>query len=321
MPNDDRFLSGASLVDSYGTGFTSTSVYRLPSGGGFRWVRSAGPERSEPMRPPPAAARRRMRELPAEGMDFSLPESRGHRLVYAANGPESLANILMTQSRDHSYPRARDLLMGLGRNLGELHSISARDVQDQGHPGISRLSGWLGDGSGAGESGRLFTAARKRLGSERWNLIRGWCEEFGMPAHDAVLLHGRPGTGLVVPGTNGSRAALLTGEDMATGRPSLDIGWVLGELAELRGVVRDQSGEAAAAEWSTLGRAFADGYGRGLSAETGRAATLCVLNHVRDYCAYVEWSEWWVPTVLNVIAEECDRGGAGMIEWGAAHDG
>ncbi|WP_405938966.1 hypothetical protein OG338_22060 [Streptomyces sp. NBC_00726] len=321
MPNDDRLFPGASPVDSYGTGFTSTAVYRLPAGGGFRWVRSAGPQRSEPVRPPPAVVLGRIRALPAEGMDFALPEARGHRLVHAANGPESLANILMTQSREYSYPRACDLLGRLGKNLGELHSISGRDMQGKGHLGISRLSGWLGDGSGAGESGRLFTAARKRLGSARWDLLRDWCDACAEPSPDDVLLHGKPGTGLVVPGLNGSRAALLTGEDMAVGRPSLDVGWVLGELAELRGVIRDQAGDAAAAEWSTLGSAFAGGYGRAPTAETGRVATLCVLNHVRDYCAHVEWSEWWVPTVLNFVADECDRGGSGTLAWGEAGGG
>lgn len=313
----DEIFPARDLIDSYGTGFTSTRVYRVPGDAAYRWVRSAGPDRAEPVRAPSAAVVRRIRLLPAAGLDLSLPELVGRRLVYPAPGPEALANLLMTRPQQEAYPPARALLRDLGRTLRVLHSIPAPAGADTGHPGTARLSAWLADGFGGRDCERLFTVARKRLGCERWTLLRKWCDELRTTATDSVLLHGKPGTGLVIPSErDDGSGTLLIGEDMAAGPALLDAGSVLGELTELRGVLHSKAGPEEARNWSTLGQSFIEGYGRDrLPPATGRAATLCVLTHLRDYCAYVGWNEWWVPVVLDVVAEECDREGSGTLTW------
>ncbi|WP_306965660.1 hypothetical protein [Streptomyces afghaniensis] len=134
----------------------------------------------------------------------------------------------------------------------------------------------------------------------------------------STLLHGKPGTGVVVPDREGDSGALLIGEDMATGPPALDTGWVLGELAEVRGVVRAAAGSAEADRWSELARSFAMGYGRAAPAEAGAVATLFMLTHLRDSSEFVgDWDEWRVSVVLDLIAEGCETDGASNFAWGA----
>jgi hypothetical protein len=108
---------------------------------------------------------------------------------------------------------------------------------------------------------------------------------------------------------------LLIGEDMAAGQAALDIGWVLGELAELRGVIRARDSDEAARRWASLGQSFLDGYAGRIPEQAGAAATLAILTHLRDYCEFVGWNEWWIPLVLDIVAEESDRSGSGNLAW------
>lgn len=234
-----------------------------------------------------------------------------------------MANILMTRSADAAYPVAEKLLTELARSLAQLHSVPAKGLVSARHPGILRLSQWLADGdkwaradAEEHDSGpRLFRLARQRLGRARLARLEEWCLLFLMDATGPVLLHGKPGTGQIIPPVRKGAPVLLLGEDMAAGPPCLDIGWVFGELAELRGVIRTRFGPGEAARWSALGRAFAKGCERPLPEQAGRVATLGILTHVRDFCAYVKWDEDWVSTVLNVVADEVDRNGEGNLLW------
>ncbi|MFC7866283.1 hypothetical protein ACFU5B_20965 [Streptomyces murinus] len=311
------------LVDAYGTLLTRTAVFRRP-GAGYRWVRAAGPARTDGPRAPSADVLARIRALPGPELRFVLPEQHGRELHFLADGAESLANVLMTRPPKTAYPMACGLLRALAHSLDRLHSLPATGLVRDRHSGILRLSQWLSRGTGRswadnqddGEADPLFPAARKRLGTARLERLEEWCLLFLADCADPVLLHGKPGTGLVVPPTGDGTAVLLLGEDMASGPPCLDIGWALGELAELRGVIHARYGADEAARWSTLGRAFVEGFGRSLPAEVGMVATLGILTHARDFCAYVRWDEDWVSVLLDVVAVEVDRSGQGNLLWG-----
>ena len=308
------------LVDEYGTGDTRTAVLRLPDGSGHRWIRSAGPERAKPLRAPSPATAHALRNISDPPLYLALPELRKNQLVYSVDGRESLADILMSQDRDIAYPRAAQLLERLGLTLRSLHTIPGTAAPEGKHPGILRLAAWLTAGTdGRKDSARLFSKARNHLGTQRWDRLVEWCEMFVAPgAAPSVLLHGRPGTGVVVPDREGASGALLTGEDMATGPPVLDTGWVLGELAEVHGVVRAAAGSAEADRWSPLARSFTRGYGRALPAGAGAVATLFMLTHLRDFCEFLgEWDEWRVTVALDLIAEGCETDGAGTLAWAA----
>jgi hypothetical protein len=323
LAEEEQLAEEEELVDAYGTLLTRTAVFRRPSGAGYRWVRSGGPARTCGPRAPSEEVLSRLRALPEPELRFALPKRRGQELHFLAHGPESLANVLMTRPATTAYPLARKLLRELAVSLVRLHSIPARGLMRDRHPGILRLSQWLSrcsgrswaDGPEHDRADRLLPVARQRLGRARLERLEEWCLLFLADSADSVLLHGKPGTGLMVPPARNGPPVLLLGEDMAAGPPCLDIGWVLGELAELRGVIRARHGTAEAARWSTLGRAFAEGCGRPLPAEAGRVATLGMLTHARDFCAYVRWDEDWVSVVLDVVAEETDRNGEGNLMW------
>ncbi|CAL9278637.1 hypothetical protein [Streptomyces sp. SudanB91_2054] len=311
------------LVDAYGTRLTRTQVFRRPDGAGYRWVRSGGPDRLTAPSAPSDAVRARIRALPRSPLPFALPQRHGRELHFFADGTESLANILMTRPPEVAYPLAERLLTELARSLARLHSVPAHGLSGDRHPGVLRLSQWLASGTGrswAGgcgddEADRLFPVARRLLGKARLERLEEWCLRFLAESPEAVLLHGKPGTGLIVPPTRAGMPVLLLGEDMAAGPPCLDVGWVLGELAELRQVIRVRHGTDEAARWSALGRAFVAGCAWPLPEEAGMAATLGILTHVRDFCAYVRWDEDWVSVVLEAVAEETDRNGQGNLRW------
>ncbi|MEU8652760.1 hypothetical protein [Streptomyces sp. NPDC048737] len=308
------------LVAEYGTSFTRTAVHRCPDDEwGWRWVRSAGPSRAAPMRVPPEPAAEAIARLPEGALRFSLPRQVGDTLVHKAGGPLALAKLLMSRHPGEAYPLARSMLRELGAALRRLHAAPAGEAAAASHPGLRRLSRWL-----AGEppadteqptAGQLLQAVVERLGPERRTTLQAWCSTVLEDQAGRVLLHGNPGSGLVVPDPDGRAGVLLVGEDLAAGPAYVDTGWVLGELAELRGVIRSKGGAAPAAQWSTLGRSFVEGHGGDLPGEAGIVATLGVLAHIRDYCAFVGWDEWWISVALDIVAEEVDKRGSGMLEW------
>ncbi|MGV9248674.1 hypothetical protein [Streptomyces sp. NPDC003710] len=308
------------LVAEYGTRFTRTSIYRRHNDEpGWRWVRSGGPSRAAPMRVPSDPAADAIARLPEGALRFSLPRQVGDTLVHQAGGPLALAKLLMSRHPREAYSLAQPMLRELGAALRRLHAVPEGEAPARLHPGLRRLSRWL-----AGEppadteeptAQKLFQAAAERLGPERRATLQTWCATALQSRAGRVLLHGNPGSGLVVPDPDGRAGTLLTGEDLAAGPAYVDTGWVLGELAELRGIIRSKGGAAPAAQWSTLGRSFIEGYGGELPHEAGIVATLGVLAHIRDYCAFVGWDEWWISVALDMVAEETDKQGAGMLEW------
>lgn len=307
------------LVAAYGTRFTRTAVHRRPDEeGGWRWIRSGGPSRAAPLRAPSPPVAEAVLRLPEGALRYSLPRQAGDTLVHRAGGPLALAKLLMGRHPREAYPVARFMFRELGVVLRRLHTLPAGEGALP-HPGLERLSRWL-----AGEpplnaeestAGQLRRAAVERLGPERLARLQSWCAMALESRAGRVLLHGNPGSGLVVPEPGGRSGVLLIGEDLAAGPAYLDTGWVLGELAELRGIIRDKGGPEAAAQWSTLGRAFVEGYGGELPGEAGIVAVLGVLAHIRDYCAFVGWDEWWISVVLDLVTEEIDNQGSGMLDW------
>ncbi|MEV6583659.1 hypothetical protein AB0M92_36575 [Streptomyces sp. NPDC051582] len=317
------------LVDELGTRFTRTSVYRRKAGqsdaddGAYLWVRSAGPARSVQMQVPNRPVECLLRGLPVTALRLSLPRQDGHALVYPAPGPWSLGKLLMQQHPSQSYPRARELLRELGALLRHLHAAPPADVallaadRRPDRSGVHRLAHWLagGDTTASEPLRRLAALTRDQLGQGRWGKLRDWCDAALDDRAGRVLLHGNPGTGVLVPGLGDLPCVLLIGEDVQVGPAALDTGRVLGELTELRGIITRKGGQEAAAQWSRLGRAFLDGYTDDLSPLAGMVATLTVLAHVRDYCEFAGWDDWWFSVALELVAELLDGNGKDAIDW------
>ncbi|UNO41780.1 hypothetical protein [Streptomyces sp. MST-110588] len=260
---------------------------------------------------PSATTLRHLRALPAVGLRLSLPQQEGHRLIYPVGGPDSLATLLMTSPPEDAYAQGRVLLRDLARTLGALHTVPAEGLTRRKYPGLLRLEPWFSRDFRKEGTVRLYTVVRRRLGDTRLRHLRERCRWFLTDTPAPVLLHGRPGTGVVVPDLTNGSGSLLAGEDMAAGRPCLDIGWVLGELAELRGMVRRRIGAEAAAQWSLITRAFADACDRPALEDAREVAVLGMLAHMRDACDYVGWGDEWATLTVDILAEEAERAAQG----------
>ncbi|WP_329033156.1 hypothetical protein OIE71_11150 [Streptomyces sp. NBC_01725] len=128
-----------------------------------------------------------------------------------------------------------------GRTQRQPHDVPWEFGEPRPHHGAGRLRAWLpGSADASAENAphgaRLRALARDRLGSRLWTRPAGRSEAAQLPPGrgGAVLLHGAPSTGWLVPSPAGDHTLLLTGEEVTGGDPALDLGRVLGELHGLR---------------------------------------------------------------------------------------
>jgi hypothetical protein len=158
---------------------------------------------------------------------------------------------------------------------------------------------------------RLHELCRSRLGLRRLTVMREWCgaltEGGGSERH--TVLHGEPTLGLVVPASDGSKSVLLTGETLSHGPPEFDVGWLLGELAEMADIARRHlPADARVPPFPSMAAALLEEradqdavLGRAL---LGRVATLRRLAHAVDFAAYVGWNagvEAYVETLTDLV--------------------
>lgn len=152
-------------------------------------------------------------------------------------------------------------------------------------PPITRLSRWLR--SADDPAHHRLTAV---LGSSRVQEVSAWCDAVADPAPTPrTLLHGEPSVGVIVPTPASPGALLLTGETLTHGPAAFDIGWLLGELAEMARL----SDAAHTPLFADLAAALLAGYGpldfdpALLSLTAGLRSVV----HVSDYATYVGWND------------------------------
>ncbi|MEU6550264.1 hypothetical protein ABZ915_08235 [Streptomyces sp. NPDC046915] len=268
-------------VVEYGTDLLRTTVRPLTSGG-HEWTRTCGRLAPTGFRPVGGLGDR----LTAAGRDGAVRPAVGQGDAtsrrYTVAGGESVANRLLSAG---PRPQLREPLRGLGRTLNRLHADGPPpSAQRLGPPrGLIRLDTWLAGRAPAARAAYVGSQLRGRLGPERWSKATDWCRQVTEDT-DVTLVHGAPGLGSLVVGDAVDPAALLTGEDLAVAPWYFDLGWVLGELVELKWQLGgDQQ------EWQLLLEVFFEGYGRDLGAQWNRVAALRILLHVHDIAAYVGW--------------------------------
>ncbi|MET9678860.1 hypothetical protein [Streptomyces coeruleorubidus] len=270
----------ASAVAEYGTDLLRTSVRAVP--GGHEWTRAPGPSAPEPFRPVTGPAGRAA-VVGGDGAAFlTVGRPVGEGRLYTVEGGESVANRLLSAGPS---PRLREPLRGLGLALRRLHDGGPPPVAERLGPprGLVRLDTWLDGRAPVPPAAYVGAQLRTRLGPRRWSRAVDWSRGITEDT-DVTLVHGAPGLGSLVAGSGVGPDALLTGEDLAVAPWYFDLGWVLGELIELRWQLGgDQE------DWQLLLEALFDGYGRDLGDEWSRAAALRILLHVHDIAAYVGW--------------------------------
>lgn len=181
--------------------------------------------------------------------------------------------------------------------------------------GPRRLANWLGSGSGPRAAVRLRAALVEAIGARRMALVTDWCGEFGGVRTDgAVLLHGAPGTGVIIPAENTDRTCLLIGDEPASGCPESDVGWLVGELVEFRdGIRRLPAGTLQALDYDSLIATILCGYPCEIDpAAVGRCAALRVLTHTHDFAAYVGWHPV-LSQYLRMVSDIVDDAETGRL--------
>lgn len=295
------YADGLDLVAEYGTGLAATRIHRAPDGG-FLWWQGPGPQVRGPLTAPAAHL---VPALPAESgaAVLAVPERAGDGLLHRVAGSASAAAWL----RDFR-PQARALvahsLAAAGRSLRALHAVPVPDEVPLGvPPGLARLRAWA-DGSGD-----LKRRALAVWGPERMERLLGWAAQAagttGGGPRTRSLVHGWASVGALVPPLGrGGRVALLTGEDLAAGRPELDLGWLLGELVEL-------AWAAPPHDSADLQRVLLEAYGPGPDPVlVGRSAVLRVVTHMQDFATYRGWDDellGYIAFTAELIDEEGRR--------------
>lgn len=265
----------APLTREFGTRLLQTEVHgRGPS---TKWHRRPGPEAPAPFTSDGAIDR----ELAASLGDqvrllVGTPAHSGRS--YDLPGNQSVASLMLEASFTDRLP---PVLYHLGKLLAEVHTTSWEHALPDDPPrGARRLRDWL---RGTPCTLRAQTAAclvREHLGDEWWLTLQDWAAE---PSNDPVLLHGAPGLGSLVLAEDDDHAVLLIGEDVSSGPATYDVGWVLGELAELAWQLRwPESIKRSALD------SFLAGYGTIDLESATRWMILRVLLHMHDYSAYTD---------------------------------
>ncbi|RST21050.1 hypothetical protein EF908_24120 [Streptomyces sp. WAC04770] len=304
-------------VDAFGTGYLVTRVLRHTEGG-WLWIRRPGERRPVPFTPVPPAFRAAVTALPEPEVRLSLGAPAGTDRLYSAPGPAAVGHRMLGAGPDTDWSAVEQLLAGTGRLLRALHSCgpAADALPAAPPPGAARLAGWLVERPADGPAGALYTAARQRLGALRLACVLDWSEDAGEPGPTPVALHGGTSVGSLVPGEGpyADTGALLAGEELARGPASYDVGWLLGELAELRRHHLDRGDREAAAHCTGAGLAFLRGYDdRALDRKAlGRTATLRILTHAHDFAAYVGWASQLLG-LLDLVADLVDTDGLAAL--------
>ncbi|MET9554730.1 hypothetical protein [Streptomyces sp. NPDC006645] len=358
--------AGSVTVREYGTRYLRISV-RYHGDARFSWLRVPGPAHDRPQAPPSPAAGVALRRVDAAvaeanaatgtgtstGTGTDAGAGRGARLalgeraaaseagerggvVYRVPGAVSVARLLPSGD-DTAYRLSVRALADLGRTLRQLHDVPWTFQEPAPpHHGVGRLLAWISGAAPDGDGARLRALAHDRLGARLWTRLTDWAVAAQEPPGrgGAVLLHGAPSTGWLVPSPAGDHSVLLTGEEVTGGDPALDLGWVLGELHELRSAATrglGAAGQAPPVDYPAAARALLAGYLRkedatntaanasGDAAEalppgTARAATLRLAIHMRDFASFVGWHED-LRRYADLLAETLDTDGAPTLQW------
>ncbi|MGK4582152.1 hypothetical protein [Kitasatospora sp. HPMI-4] len=267
----------------FGTGLLRTTVTGT-DGEEFHWRRTLGDLAPEPFVPAAHPLLQGLAALtPSGDARLVLSADGGDSRTYRVRGTESAAGVLL---RGGPLAALEEPLRGMGRLLAAVHACPVPDgpATLPRSRALTRLGDWLAGRAQSPRAALLESHLRAGLGEDRLARVREWYDRLAEDT-DLVLVHGAPGLGSLVVGATAATADLLTGEDVSVAPWYSDLGWVVGELVELKWYV---GGDQDA--WGRLLSALFDGYGRDLGPEWSRSAALRVLLHLHDFTAYVGWS-------------------------------
>ncbi|WP_066371458.1 phosphotransferase [Herbidospora mongoliensis] len=282
----------STVVTSFATGFLRTTIVQ-DDDGTYRWIRRPGTDRGGEIPVPHPRLRAAITSVPAGRVALTLPEpAQNDGVTYRTGRYTTVAFLFlgMAGATPGLEQTAGDTLAEAGATLARLHSAPLPEADLPAPPdGVRRLLAWLDAGRGPRGAARLHRRAVEVLGRARLEKAREWCAIGG---DRRVLLHGAPGSGILLPIGAGHDGALLIGEDLSAGPPEFDLGWLTGELVEFSHVGRIPGSPFPHVDHDALIHRLLDAYPAPLDrAATGRVAALRFLTHTHDFAAYVGWHE------------------------------
>lgn len=266
----------ATAVRETRTGYLETAVTRTPTGEHVLH-RRAGTDR--PARPEPEDP---MMGAVAAVVGPGCVASPGHRADggwrHRVPGPAPLALLLSAGVRPEALLA---VAQALGEALAHVHTRAPRTGLPE-PSGLARLRGWAaadadpaGPGTLAADLGGTVTQVLADL-------------DAAAAALPAVTLLGAPGSQTVYPDPAGGPPTVLVTDELATGAPAWDLGWVVGELLE-RSLTAPAEPLAQAARQVLT--AYTAAGGSAHPEHVAAAAVARVLVHLHDYATYVGWDE------------------------------
>lgn len=282
-------------LTEFGTGLQVTSIVRS-AGGQLRWRRRPGPDGGGwPRRPPPglpAAAA----TASSDAVVFAMAR---HRVTDGTAGPGCWewpvpstvsAALLLGAGPDRPGPLPA-VMAALGSQLRVLHGIGAEGASTRLPEWLRRLRRWLATGTGPRAAPRWHGELRGVLGDARLTRLAEWADMVAATPSTAWV-HGFCTLGSVVLGVDPARGAavVLSGPDATVGPAEIDLGCVLGELAELRESAARRGGPRPVLD--ELRDRFTAGYGDGWDTVlAGRIGALRIASHAHDFAAFVGWND------------------------------
>lgn len=160
-----------------------------------------------------------------EGTSFVPPVLTADGAEYALRAPEVLHGQIWPELRIVGR-ELESVMTRLGAALGRLHTDArlAEGAEPVVSPHLRRLREHL-DAAPDSWAGRAIAEQRPSVVGH----VRRWLEE--LPTRGA-LCHGGFALGSVFVDPDGRRVEILTGEELTTSVPELDLGWMLAEIIE-----------------------------------------------------------------------------------------
>ena len=270
------------------TGYLTTTLTRTATGE-HTVVRRPGADR--PHRDEPSEADLAQVARAAGASSRVSPGVRvGEAWQHTVPGPASLALLLSAGMRAEPLER---VAAALGTTLAAVHSRTPAPTFPE-PSGLSRLRAWslvgprdddTRDTRYTRDTRRALDTVAEALGADGLDTLLRDLDTEGAPA--ATLL-GAPGSQTVHPDPAGGPATVLVTDEVASGAPSWDLGWFVGELVE-RATTSTGDPETLA----RASRALLGAYARVAEPvdphHVAAAAAARVLVHVHDYATYVGW--------------------------------
>ncbi|WP_320776121.1 hypothetical protein [Streptomyces sp. CRN 30] len=286
-------------VRAFGTDAVRTEVFAT-DGGRVRWRRTfaAGSAVLRAVGAVPASV-----HLPHAAVQFVLPRWEGRTAEYPVRGTR-----LLLDSPEGRATVFRDL----GRGLRSLHALPCDPALPRGPLGPARLAEWLRSGHGPGLSGLYRGQLRSALGKRRLSRLSQWCAALSEVNEDSVVLHGSVGMGTTVLAAD-HRPQLLTGEGLCLGDRWFDLGWLLGELMEVRLVLAGQGRPEVAADLGVSAWELVAGYGIPPDHRVGRVSALRMLSHGLDISSFAAHLVPQLRSHTRLLADVVDAEGTQVL--------